>query len=149
MAELSTLRTSSTLPQGNCCILISVRGRVNAGRRNRSFENFQRPYRESNSEPPVLWRSASTIARPINEVRDLHLSEFMVCGCSVHLQIKQPTRCTLSCKICYCLVVETLLNMFRATFRPSSGALLNCIRSIRFPYKGRGGCVSSRDLFGF
>jgi hypothetical protein len=34
--------------------------------------------------------------------------------------------------------------MFRATICPSSGALLNCSRSVRFPYKSRGGCVSSR-----
>jgi hypothetical protein len=38
-------------------------------------------------------------------------------------QIKQPTRSTFSCKILYCLFIQTLLNMFRATFRPSSGAL--------------------------
>jgi hypothetical protein len=37
--------------------------------------------------------------------------------------------------------------MFRATFRPSSGALLNCSRSLRFPYKSRGGWVYSRGLF--
>jgi hypothetical protein len=37
--------------------------------------------------------------------------------------------------------------MFRATFCPSSGAHLNCSRSLRFPYKSRGGCVSSRGLF--
>jgi hypothetical protein len=37
--------------------------------------------------------------------------------------------------------------MFRATFCPSSGALLNCSRSLRFPYKSRGGCVSSRGMF--
>jgi hypothetical protein len=33
--------------------------------------------------------------------------------------------------------------MFRATFRPSSGALLKCSRSLRFPYKSQGGCVST------
>jgi hypothetical protein len=37
--------------------------------------------------------------------------------------------------------------MFRATFCPSSGALLNCSRSLRFPYKSWGGCVTSRGLF--
>jgi hypothetical protein len=37
--------------------------------------------------------------------------------------------------------------MFRVTFCPSSGALLNCSRSLRFPYKNQGGCVSSRGLF--
>ena len=33
---------------------------------NRSLQNFKRPYRESNPQPPVLWRSASTnfAARP-------------------------------------------------------------------------------------
>jgi hypothetical protein len=34
--------------------------------------------------------------------------------------------------------------MFRATFCPSPGALLNCSRSLRFPYKSGGRCVSSR-----
>jgi hypothetical protein len=33
--------------------------------------------------------------------------------------------------------------MFRATFCPSSGALLNCSRTLRFPYKSQGRCVSS------
>jgi hypothetical protein len=37
--------------------------------------------------------------------------------------------------------------MFRTTFCPSSGALSNCSRSLRFPYKSRGGCVSSRGRF--
>jgi hypothetical protein len=32
--------------------------------------------------------------------------------------------------------------MFRATFSPSSGALLNCSRSLWFPYRSQGGCVS-------
>jgi hypothetical protein len=62
-------------------------------------------------------------------------------------QIKQSTTCTLSCKFLYFLVIPTLLNMFRATFRPSSGALINCRRSLRFPYRSRGGRVSSRGLF--
>jgi hypothetical protein len=37
--------------------------------------------------------------------------------------------------------------MFRETFCPSSEALLNCGRSLQFPYKSRVGCVSSRGLF--
>jgi hypothetical protein len=37
--------------------------------------------------------------------------------------------------------------MFRALLCPSSGALSNCIRNLRFPYKYRGGCVSSRGRF--
>jgi hypothetical protein len=36
--------------------------------------------------------------------------------------------------------------MFRGTFCSSSGALLNCSCTLRFPYKSRGGCVSSRGL---
>jgi hypothetical protein len=35
--------------------------------------------------------------------------------------------------------------MFRATFCSSSGALLNRSRSLRFPYKSRGGCVLSQQ----
>ena len=35
-------------------------GPLNADRRQRSLENFQGPYRESNSQPPVLWHSTST-----------------------------------------------------------------------------------------
>ena len=38
---------------------------LNAGRRNRSLENFQGPYRESNPLPPVLWRSTSTNCAPL------------------------------------------------------------------------------------
>jgi hypothetical protein len=34
--------------------------------------------------------------------------------------------------------------MFRALLCPSSGAISNYSRSLRFPYKCRGGCVSSR-----
>jgi hypothetical protein len=37
--------------------------------------------------------------------------------------------------------------MFRAQLCTSSGALSNCTRSLRFPYKCRGGCVSSRGRF--
>jgi hypothetical protein len=37
--------------------------------------------------------------------------------------------------------------MFRTTFCPSPGALLNCSRSLRFPYRSQGGCVSCRGLF--
>jgi hypothetical protein len=37
--------------------------------------------------------------------------------------------------------------MFRATYCPSSGALLNCSRSLRFPCRSQGGCVSCRALF--
>jgi hypothetical protein len=44
----------------------------------------------------------------------------------------------------YCVVAQTLLNMLRALLCPSSGVLSNCSRSLRFPYKCRGGCVSSR-----
>ena len=33
-------------------------GLLRAARRNRRPENFQGPYRESNLEPPVLWRNA-------------------------------------------------------------------------------------------
>jgi len=41
---------------------------LSAERRKRTLENFQRHYRESNPESPILWRSASTnsTARPIN-----------------------------------------------------------------------------------
>jgi hypothetical protein len=43
-----------------------------------------------------------------------------------NLQIKQPTRCTLNCKIFYCLnAAQHVLG----NFCPSSGALLNCSRS--------------------
>jgi hypothetical protein len=47
-----------------------------------------------------------------------------------------------------CLLVgRQRVHMFRATFCPSSsGAHLNCSCSLRFPYKSRGGCVSSRGL---
>ena len=38
---------------------------LNAGRRNRSLENFQGPHRESNPLPPVLWRSTSTNCVPL------------------------------------------------------------------------------------
>jgi hypothetical protein len=37
--------------------------------------------------------------------------------------------------------------MFRKAFCPSSGALLNCSRSLRFPYRSQGGCVSCCGLF--
>jgi hypothetical protein len=43
----------------------------------------------------------------------------------------------------YCLVAQTLLNMFRALLCPSSGAISNCSLSLRFPYECRGACVSS------
>jgi hypothetical protein len=38
---------------------------LNAGRRNRSLENFQGPYREPNPLPPVLWRSTSINCAPL------------------------------------------------------------------------------------
>ena len=43
-------------------------GLLNVDRRNRSLENVQGPYPESNPEPPTLWQSDSTnctTARPI------------------------------------------------------------------------------------
>jgi hypothetical protein len=49
---------------------------------------------------------------------------------------------TINCKI-YCLVAQTLLNMFQALLCPSSGDLSNCSRSLRFSYECRGRCVSS------
>jgi hypothetical protein len=52
-------------PQGNSLELISVRvfmtpGLLNVDRRNRSLEDFQRPYWESNPEPPVSPSSHSS-----------------------------------------------------------------------------------------
>jgi hypothetical protein len=46
-------------------------GLLNANRRNRSLENLLGPCRESNTEPPVLWCSASTncAARHMRMVR--------------------------------------------------------------------------------
>jgi hypothetical protein len=61
-ALLSAPTAGRILPQGNSLELISVMGWIwttvllNAARRNGSVENSHRPYKESNPEPPVLWR---------------------------------------------------------------------------------------------
>lgn len=38
---------------------------LNVGRRNRSLEHFQGPYRELNPLPPVMWRSTSNNCAPL------------------------------------------------------------------------------------
>lgn len=46
------------IPQGNSFVLISVVGWVHSS--GTECENFKQPYRQSNPEPPILWRSALT-----------------------------------------------------------------------------------------
>ena len=43
-----------------CWRLSGPQGLLNADRRNSSLENFQGPYRVSNTEPPALWRNVTT-----------------------------------------------------------------------------------------
>jgi hypothetical protein len=62
--KLSALRAGRTLPPRKFLgtHLLDAEwtpGLMNAGRRNISLESFQGPYWKSNTEPPVLWRSAS------------------------------------------------------------------------------------------
>jgi len=64
-AELPVLRTNRTInPQVPWySFLVEAEwtsGLLNSDGWNRPFENSQGPYRESNPEPPFLWRSAST-----------------------------------------------------------------------------------------
>ena len=46
-----------------CWRLSGTQEILNANRRNRSLENFQETYRGSNTEPPALWRNATTNRR--------------------------------------------------------------------------------------
>jgi len=41
-------------------ICIETQGVLNADRRNKTLENFQVPYRRANTEPPALWRNATS-----------------------------------------------------------------------------------------
>jgi len=47
----------------------------------------------------------------------------------------------------YCLVVQTLLNMFRALQCPSTGARQTAVAASGFPYECGGGSVLSRGRF--
>jgi hypothetical protein len=67
MAELSALRAGHILPPKESprySFLLEAEwtpGLLNAHRRNRTIENFEGTYPESNPEPPVFWRSAICI----------------------------------------------------------------------------------------
>ena len=55
-------------------------GQLNADRRMRTLESFQGTYRESNTEPPVLWRSAFNQLRHLFNFNTLIVKLFVKCS---------------------------------------------------------------------